>query len=629
MASIFLLLFFISHAHAQDDAVGMDESTLTSSQQQFDAIEYYSVQPLDLRNITDELLLLPGMSPGLMRLLKRLIKQYPDLNTVEELLNQSPMNIDSSIRQMLLLCTRISSAHSNIHGRYRSRISLSLPDSRGISEGVFLGSRESFMQRLFIGNPSLTLALSYGKQSGEAYEHGMLYGSVQYSGKNHNIIIGDHSIEHGMGSLLASGISIADISRPTQRALRWSSAIRPTTSLIESSNFRGIGLQYFLQNTYLKNSFGFSFSNRNRYANINDDGLLTSFPSITYARTENELNQREGTREVRLALFNTLQLKNHVFAVAGFYQMYGHSISPTAYSIGEREQLMISLDIQSELNNEWNLMGNALFDKRFNFGGMLTLHHDGGNHHQAIMIRHFDPKIRSPIGQSFGRSGICSNDQGVHILMNGKIGSLNYAFSNEYYSQISIPQYADLLKKGMRMIGQLMHSTEQTTMLCRVMNEIRSSDRPSNQQKTETDWRFRTELAYRGNLMRSVARVEAHAINPNTETSFGIGCSFELQSIKTLSPWNWSIRIAWSETDDFDSAIYLPETGLPGQLLIDPLYGLSTMAAGRIGYTFGKAKISALIRQKFKPKEESLGSGWLKINGNLETEFHVQSDITF
>lgn len=629
MASILLLLFFTSIAHAQDDAVGMDESALISTQQQFDALEYFSVHPLDLRNITDELLLLPGMTPGLMRLMKRLMKQNPDMDNIEDLLNQSPKEIDSSIRRILLLCTRISSPHANIHGRYRSRISLSLPDTRGISEGVFLGSKESFMQRLFIGNPSLTLALSYGKQSGEGYEHGMLYGSIEHSGTNHKIIIGDHSIEHGMGSLLASGISIADIARPTQRALRWSSAIRPTTSLIESSNFRGIGLQYFQQSDALKNSFGLSFSNRNRYATINDDGLLTSFPSITYARTEHELKQREGTKEIRLALFNTVQFKNHAFAVAGLYQMYGHSISPTAYTIGEQEQWMLSLDMQSELNNNWTLLGNTLFDKRFNAGGMLTLHHDGGNHHQAIMLRHFDPKIRSPIGQSFGRSGICANDQGLHLLMNGKIGSLNYAFSNEYYSQISIPENADERKKGIRFIGQLMHSSEQITMLCRVMNEIRSSDKPSTQQKVENDWRIRTELAYRGNHMRSVARVEAHAINPNAQTSFGIGCSFELQSIKTLSPWNWSIRIAWSETDDFDSAIYLPETGLPGQLLIDPLYGISTMSAGRIGYTFGKAKISALIRQKFKPKEESLGSGWLKINGNLETEFHVQSDITF
>ena len=53
------------------------------------------------------------------------------------------------------------------------------------------------------------------------------------------------------------------------------------------------------------------------------------------------------------------------------------------------------------------------------------------------------------------------------------------------------------------------------------------------------------------------------------------------------------------------------------------------MSCGQIGYTVGKAKISVLIRQKFKPKEEALGSGWLKIDGNLDTEFHLQTDITF
>ena len=628
MASIVLLILFSSFTHAQDDAVGMDESTLTSTQQQFDALEYYSVHPLDLRNITDEALFLPGMTHGLMRMIKRLIKQYPDIDNVEDLLNQSPKTIDTSIRRIILKCTRISNPQTQIHGRYRSRISLSIPETRGMREGVFLGSNEAFMQRLFIGNPRYTLALSYGKQSGEAYEHGMLHGSLQYSDKNYKMIIGDHSIEHGMGGLLASGISIADISKPSQRALRWSSSIRPTTSLLEFSNFRGIGGQYFMQSNNIKNTIGFSFSNRSRYATINDEDLLTSFPISTYARTEHELNQREGTKELRLAMFNTIHIVNQVFSVAGLYQKYNHAIAPTAYSIGEQEQWMISFDMQSELNKEWTVSANALFDRRYNYGGMFTLHHDGGNHDQAIMIRHFDPNIRSPIGQSFGRSGICSNDQGIHFLLNGTIGSFKYAINSEIYSQISTSKNSNTLKKGIRMIGQLIHIGDKTTILCRVMNEIRSSDKPSVNVQTETDWRLRSEIAYRGTSVRSVIRMESHIMNTNSQ-SFGIGCALEFHSVQTLSPWNWSIRMAWSETDNFDSAIYLPETGLPGQLLIDPLYGLGMMSCGQIGYTFGKAKISVLIRQKFKPKEESLGSGWLKIDGNLDTEFHLQTDITF
>jgi hypothetical protein len=259
---------------------------------------------------------------------------------------------------------------------------------------------------------------------------------------------------------------------------------------------------------------------------------------------------------------------------------------------------------------------------------MFTLHHDGGNHDQAIMIRHFDPDFRSPIGQSFGRSGMCSNDQGIHVLMNGTIGSFKYAINSEIYSQISTSKNSNTLKKGIRMIGQSIHIGDKTTILCRVMNEIRSSDKPSVNVQTETDWRLRSEIAYRGTSVRSVIRMESHIMNTNSQ-SFGIGCALEFHSVQTLSPWNWSIRMAWSETDNFDSAIYLPETGLPGQLLIDPLYGLGMMSCGQIGYTFGKAKISVLIRQKFKPKEESLGSGWLKIDGNLDTEFHLQTDITF
>lgn len=628
MASIALLILLSSFAQAQDDAVGMDESSLTSTQQQFDALEYYSVHPLDLRSNTDELLLLPGITTGLIRMLKKLAKQSPNIDNVEELLHTSPKQIDSSIRRILLMCTRVSNIHTQFHGKYRSRVSLTLPESRGIQEGVFLGSNEALTQRLFIGNRHYTLALSYGKHSGETYEHGLLHGSLRYSGNNFMLIIGDHSIEHGMGSLLTSGISIPDNSKPTQRAMRWSSAIRPTTSLIESSNFSGLGGQFYIQTTDVKNTFSFSMSHRNRYATINDEGFLTSFPSITYARTQNELFQRKGTKEIRLAVLNSLEIGSQTYSIAGLYQKYGHQISPTAYSIGEQEQLMLSLDMQVDFRNSYTLFSNLLFDKRFNIGGMFTLHHDGGNHDQAIMVRYFEPNIRSPIGQSFGRSGICSNDQGIHIVLDGFVGSFKYAFSNELYSQVSTTENTDFLKKGIRMIGQLLYTRDNTSILCRVMNEAHSSDKPSKNLQTEIDWRIRSEIAYRGSTLRTVARVESHIVKTESQ-SFGIGCTLEFHSIQTSSPWNWSIRMAWSNTDNFDTAIYLPETALPGQLLIDPLYGFGIMSSGQLGYAIGKVKISALIRQKYKPREVSLGSGWLKMNGNLETEFHLQTDITF
>jgi len=629
MASIVLLILFSSIVKAQDDAVGMDESTFTSTQQQFDALDYYAVHPLDLRAISDEILLLPGMTPRLQRLLKRLIKENPNIDTIEELLNQSPKNIDTSIRRILLMCTFMGNPHKQIHGRHRMRISRSTPDVRGFTEEKFLGSKESFMQRLFIGNQRYTLALSYGKHSGEAYSNGMVHGSIQYANNHLKLIIGDHSLEHGMGGLLASGISIADLTRPTQRALRWSSSIRQTTSLIESSNFRGIGMQYLFEHTAMKHIVGISYSQRNRHAVINAEGLLTSFPSITYARTDQELNQREGTKEIRIAMFHTIQSDKSSLSVAGLYQSYVHAIAPTAYTIGEQEQWIYSFDMQSDFLNGWTLTGNILCDKRWNSGGMLTIHHDGGKHDQAIMMRYFDPDIRSPIGQSFGRSGICSNDLGFHLLMNGAMGSISYALSNEVYAQARIPSNATHVRKGIRMIGQVIYTHDNTNILCRLINEIRSAEKPSQNQQSETDWRIRSEISHTGSAIRSVARVESHIVNPDGMPSYGIGCALEFHSIKTASPWNWSIRIAWAQTDNFDSAIYLPETGLPGQLLIDPLYGLGTMSAGKVTYTVGRTTFSGSIRQRFKPKEETLGSGWLRIDGNHETEFHLQTDITF
>lgn len=625
MASILLLSsLFTSFLYAQDDAIGADETGMMESILRIDAMDYYMAHPINLRESPDALTNIPGMSASFIRECKSILKQYPHIESVSELFSHFPRTIDSSIATLLLHCTTLAPSPM-VSGRIRTRISTTIQESRGFEQQAFLGSREAFMNRLLIGNNLMKGTLSYGKHAGEMYGHGMLHGAISYSHQGLTFIFGDQTIQTGLGTLFSSGISMPNMSKPAQRALHWSTSIRPNTSLIEHPNFRGISIQH------QSNSFGMTFhggmiyASRNRYAYRNDKNELTGFPAITYARTNTELAYRDGVHEQRLACFGEIQFAAHAFNLSALYQSYDADIASSAITIGDKEQVVSALEYQWS-NKEYTLSGSVLMDKQAHAGGLFMIHHNARTLQQACILRYFDSELHSPLGISPGRFGLPGNDMGIQVLVNGMHESFNYATSIELYSGISIPHNRDTRKQGMRSIVQLSTTDKQFGIVCRVMHEVQAPAQITS--KYESSWRGRFDYAYTGTSMQAICRVEYHFREFTESNSNGIGCSFEVKSIKKAHPWNWSFRFAWSNTDSFSSALYLPETGLPGQLLIEPLYGIMTMLGVKIGYEYKNLNCSLLVRQKHKPHEKSLGSGWMEITGNMETECHLQTDIT-
>ncbi|MFN5247470.1 MAG: hypothetical protein ACK5DB_08810 [Ignavibacteria bacterium] len=625
MACILLLSsLFASVLYAQDDAIGGDESGLTESLLRIDAMDYYMAHPINLRETPDELVNIPGMTVAFIRECKSMLKQYPHLESVKDFISSFPNPIDSSVATLLLNCTNLSSS-SVFSGRVRTRFSSTFQESRGFTQHAFLGSEEAFINRILIGKNNVKTSLSYGKHSGESYMHGMVHGSISYSQHNLMLIIGDQTIQTGLGILFSAGISMPNMSKPAQRALHWSTTIRPNTSLIEHSNFRGISLQH------RSNPFGITFhggmiyASRNRYAYRNDKHELTGFPAITYARTITELAYREGVKEQRLAGFGEIKHDSHSFAISALYQFYDASIAPSARSIGEKEQFLSSLDYQWS-NKEFTVSGSALIGKRAQIGGLLMFHHRFQKQQQACIIRYFDSDLHSPLGVSPGRFALPGNDMGIQVLFNGEYESIAYATSIEMYTNVSVPHNSDTRKQGMRSIMQLSSKSKESGITFRIMHELQAPARITSTY--ESSWRARCDYTHSGTSMNAILRVEYHHNELDQIASRGIGYSFELKSAKKAHPWNWSFRFAWSNTDSYSSALYLPEIGLPGQLLIEPLYGIMTMLGAKIGYDFKKWSCSLLIRQRHKPREHSLGSGWMEIQGNMETECHIQTDIT-
>lgn len=628
MASILLLsALFSCILHAQDDAIGLDESALQDSQTQIDIIEYFSMHPIQLDQSPNDLSLIPGFFPALIESIRKTLRLHPDIQSTQELIEKLPFSLDSSIAQLLITCSTISHTTTKIHGRYRARVSASNPIVKGFAQNVFEGSHESFMQRLFIGNTSTRFSISFGKHSGERYQHGMIHVSLMHKQKDFSFIVGDHSLECGLGTLLASGISFPDMARPALRADYWSTAVKPTTSLIEHPNFRGISVMYQPNNSMIPLRAGLSISDRKRFAYRNTNGEVTGFPTIAYARTESELENRDGVKEQKIAFFTNLQLGMHTGSIAGLYQYYDSEISPQSIAIKEREQFLISMDYRYG-TNRYSLSANVLCDKRGRLGGMLMFHHEYKYHHQGVIFRYFDSRLYSPVGMSPGRYGNPNNDIGIQFLVNGKAISFHYALSSEIYSTVNIPANGFNHKQGIRSILQTSRTTKQQMTLLRIIHELKSQTNIN--QASESDWRCRAEHQFIGSILRMAFRAETHIVNQGNNSRIGYGFSMEMKSMKEKdSPWFWSFRMAWGSTDEFDTAIYLPETGLPGQLLIDPLYGITTMLGLQVRYSMRNSSISVLIRQKHKPRELSMGSGWMEMKGNLETEFHVQTDINF
>lgn len=623
MASIFLLSsLFASMLVAQDYAIGMDEEVSSESQLLIDAFDYYSAHPINLHESIDQLHCIPGISSTVIRACKQILKEYPNLDDIHTFVQLLPATTDSSVIHILLHCTKLTT-HDTWSGSLRTRISLSYPDMKGVEQHAFLGSKESFIQRLFIGNGIIKTSLSFGKHAGERYEHGMVHGSLSYSKDNSMIIIGDHIIQIGTGILFSSGISMPNLANPAQRAEQWSTAIRPNTSLIEHPNFHGIAYHYHKNNVQT----GMSMSSRYRYAYRNDEGELTGFPSITYARTTNELQHRDGIKEQRIACFAELQKEKHSISIASLYQYYQANIAPSAIAIGEQEQFLFAIDHRWS-ESDYTMSSTILCDKRGNIGGMLMMHHDALKQQQACIIRYYAPNLHSILGNSPGRFGTPNNEIGIQFMMNGKINSIHYASSIDVSSEIVIPSHKSYLNKSMRTIIQCSKSEEKKSLLCRIIHTIQSST--DQHGDYDSYWRCRIDYGFQFNNINAMYRIEGNVSKQQNVVTKGIGSSFELKTMKKeYQPWYLSFRFAWANTDAFSSALYLPETGLPGQLLIDPLYGIMTMVCFKVGYQYRNISCALLLRQRHKPLEETLGSGWMQIRGNMETECHIQTDITF
>ena len=124
-------------------------------------------------------------------------------------------------------------------------------------------------------------------------------------------------------------------------------------------------------------------------------------------------------------------------------------------------------------------------------------------------------------------------------------------------------------------------------------------------------------------------RFEYNNINLKNSTEEGF-ITFQDIHFYLSSAINLYTRIAFFKTDSFNSAVYEYENDLPGTLISSALFG-----EGVRWYFVLKIKpyklvtISCKYSETFKPKENSLGSGLLEIDGNLDNRFSIQLDFNY
>jgi hypothetical protein len=81
---------------------------------------------------------------------------------------------------------------------------------------------------------------------------------------------------------------------------------------------------------------------------------------------------------------------------------------------------------------------------------------------------------------------------------------------------------------------------------------------------------------------------------------------------------------------DYIASIWLPESGLPGQIFFNPLYGKGVQTTISAKYSIHKRiNISANISGIYKPLQKELGSGLDAIAGSSKYTYGIQADIQF
>ncbi len=335
-----------------------------------------------------------------------------------------------------------------VDGSFYSRIYWETTPRKGILDGSYSGENYKLYNRLQFSAPHIKASLVQEKDIGEPDVADFSAISINAYDLGHlkSAVLGNYKLNIAQGLLIGQGRYFSKGSDPSGSVRLPSKQLLPSSSSTESGFLQGAAA------TVKVDPFEVTlfYSSNHRDAVINDDGIITSFSSSGYHRTELEIERKDNVTEIISGANLLYRYQKGLFIgrVGGsilnyHYPMPLDELEPSAAASTLSSATLYSLE--SDLSvGKVSLFAEAAFSSHPADASWIA-----GAEYEILKgistvaaIRRYGAGYFSPFAGAFAERGSgASNERGYYVGLNAKI-STRLAVA-AYYDRFTFPLLDD------------------------------------------------------------------------------------------------------------------------------------------------------------------------------------------
>lgn len=540
---------------------------------------------------------------------------------------------------------------------FLARVSQTVEKARGYydstSTGNFYpGSRQRVLVRYKYSYKNL---LQYGitaeKDAGEQFFKGAQNDGFDYYsfhlfardlGRVKALALGDFTVNMGQGLIQWHNLAYRK-SADAMAIKRYSPVLRPYNSSAEYNFFRGVGITLGLGKITEFTLFG---SYRNRDANLNldtfqtqDDFFASSLLTSGYHRTKSEVADKNALQVASYGGTLKFRKNNWHFALNGIGTTFSDPVKKAsepynAYAISGKSWANFSADYSITWRN-LHYFGEAAMDKNGHYafvdGIIASL---DPKLDASVLLRNISYKYQAVTGNAFTEGTYPTNERGVYAgLTLRPTGAIRVDAYADFYSFPFLRYRVDAPSSGYDYLTQVsIRPNKQVEFYLRYKTEnkdqnISGLELPTRPVVGVPRQNLRAHVAYKiSSAVQVRQRTEMVWFDrKGSQASNGFVAFFDIFYKPIMKPLSANLRLAYFETDDYNSRIYTYENDVLYGYSIPALYGKGFRYYANVNYDLTR-KLSVWLRwsQTIFQNQEVIGSGLDEIQGNRRSEYKLQ-----
>ncbi|MCH2021078.1 MAG: helix-hairpin-helix domain-containing protein [Saprospiraceae bacterium] len=663
----FLIENIVSESESEDFDFGTE----------FEYLEAYQNNPLDLNNATEEELTDFGLFSAIqIQSLLLYRKRFGQIFSLYELQGVPTFDLKTIVRltpyisvsatkeiEKMNFAKMFKWGRHQIFARYQRILEVQkgfTPLDPGETGARFLGSPDKFYMRYRMTyKDRMSFGLTMEKDAGEEFftgtnKQGFDYYSGHFYLKNisknvHSIALGDFQVFFGQGLTIWGGFGIRKGAQ-VLNIKRISLPIRPYTSVNEALFMRGAAGHFqFLKNKNLEVTVFGSYRLRDANLKTEIDSLVeeldfevSSLQEIGYHRTASEI---ENENSIGLLTSGArIRYLGKTWHVAGNF-VHNYLTNPLVRnsSLYQKFQFSGNQSVNGSLDYSFRYRNLQFFGETAvnNKGGVATINSLMAELDPrvsfAVLHRYYDPKYYTLNGNAFGESADVSNESGLYLGMESRFGA-GFKLST-YFDIFQFPwlrYQVDAPSKGYEIFGKLEYSPNYfiTAYLQyrfeqkgrNISGNTSNIDQIINHDRQNLRFQFNYDVSPQFSLR---SRVE-FAFYQDEEFNQGIVVYQDLIFKPQIIPIKLQVRLAFFDTDNFDTRIYAYENDVLYAFSVLPYYGQGLRYYFNFSYKINR-NFSLWLRfsQTYFTDRTVISSGLNEIQGRTRSEIKVQIRAKF